>query len=88
MLWRSGPSGGATAARSRISCEVAARVGVAVESGIDFVASADIEAAALAAGLDAARIAVATLAFPRGLPHGAPVVEGTPVAKGDADADP
>jgi len=38
----------------RISAEVATQVGVAVESGIDFVASADIEAAAQAAGLDEA----------------------------------
>jgi len=41
-------------ADERISAEVAAQVGVAVESGIDFVASADIEAAATAAGLDEA----------------------------------
>jgi len=38
----------------RISDQVAAQVGVAVGSGIDFVASADIEAAAQQAGLDEA----------------------------------
>jgi MFS family permease len=38
----------------RISAEVANQVGVAVESGVDFVSSADIEAAAVAAGLDEA----------------------------------
>jgi len=38
----------------RISAEVAAQVSVAAGSGIDFVASADIEAAAQAAGLDEA----------------------------------
>ncbi len=37
----------------RISAEVAARVGTAVDSGVDFVSSADIENAARAAGLDA-----------------------------------
>jgi MFS family permease len=37
----------------RISTEVAAQVGVAAESGVDFVSSSDIEAAAQAAGLDA-----------------------------------
>jgi len=41
----------------RISAEVSAQVGVAVESGIDFVSSADIEAAAQAAGLDEATTA-------------------------------
>jgi hypothetical protein len=38
----------------RISAEVATQVGVAVESGIDFVASSEIEAAARQAGLDEA----------------------------------
>ena len=38
----------------RISDQVAAQVGVAVDSGLDFVASSDIEAAAEAAGLDEA----------------------------------
>jgi MFS family permease len=37
----------------RISAEVAAQVGVAAESGLDFVSSTDIEAAAQSAGLDA-----------------------------------
>jgi EmrB/QacA subfamily drug resistance transporter len=37
-----------------IAAEVSAMVGTAVEDGIDFVASSDIEAAAQAAGLDAA----------------------------------
>ena len=37
--------------------EVSAQVGVAVESGIDFVSSTDIEAAAQAAGLDEATTA-------------------------------
>jgi len=41
----------------RISDQVAAQVGVAVGSGIDFVASADIEAAAQQAGLDEATTA-------------------------------
>ncbi len=41
-------------ADERISDQVAAQVGVAVESGLDFVSSADIEAAAQEAGLDAA----------------------------------
>ena len=41
----------------RISAEVAAQVGVAVESGIDFVSSTDIEAAAQKAGLDEATTA-------------------------------
>ena len=75
---------------------MANQVGVAVESGIDFVSSADIEAAAQAAGLDAATtaaivddyeqaqlrslkagllaaalIALVSLAFTGGLPHGA-----------------
>ena len=36
----------------RVSSDVAAQVGVAVEPGLDFVASSDIEAAAVAAGLD------------------------------------
>jgi MFS family permease len=44
-------------ADERISAEVATQVGVAVESGVDFVASADIEAAAQSAGLDAATTA-------------------------------
>jgi MFS family permease len=39
-------------ADERISAEVASQVGVAVEPGLDFVAAADIEAAARAAGLD------------------------------------
>ncbi len=38
----------------RISSEVANQVGVALESGVDFVSSGDIEAASRAAGLDAA----------------------------------
>jgi hypothetical protein len=38
----------------RISDQVAAQVGIAVGTGIDFVASADIEAAAQQAGLDEA----------------------------------
>ena len=41
----------------RISAEVATQVGVAVESGVDFVASSQIEAAAQAAGLDEATTA-------------------------------
>jgi len=41
----------------RISAEVATQVGVAVESGVDFVSSSEIEAAAQAAGLDAATTA-------------------------------
>ena len=41
----------------RISAEVAGQVGVAVESGIDFVSSTQIEAAARAAGLDEATTA-------------------------------
>jgi EmrB/QacA subfamily drug resistance transporter len=41
-------------ADERISAEVASQVGVAVETGIDFVSSADVEAAAQAAGLDGA----------------------------------
>ncbi len=41
----------------RISAEVAAQVGTSVSSGIDFVSSADIEAAAQKAGLDAATTA-------------------------------
>jgi MFS family permease len=41
-------------ADERISAEVATQVGVAVESGIDFVSSADVEAAVQAAGLDEA----------------------------------
>jgi MFS family permease len=44
-------------ADERISDQVAAQVGVAVESGVDFVSSADIEAAAQAAGLDEATTA-------------------------------
>jgi MFS family permease len=44
-------------ADERIAAEVTAQVGVAVESGIDFVASTDIEAAAQAAGLDEATTA-------------------------------
>ena len=39
---------------TRISTEVANQVGVAVETGVDFVSSTDIEAAAQAAGLDQA----------------------------------
>jgi len=38
----------------RISAEVATQVGVAAESGVDFVSSTEIEAAAQAAGLDQA----------------------------------
>ena len=41
----------------RISAEVASQVGVAAESGVDFVSSSEIEAAAQAAGLDAATTA-------------------------------
>jgi MFS family permease len=41
----------------RISAEVATQVGVAVESGVDFVASEDVAAAATAAGLDEATTA-------------------------------
>ena len=41
----------------RISAEVATQVGVAAESGVDFVSSTEIEAAAQAAGLDAATTA-------------------------------
>ncbi len=41
----------------RISGEVAAQVGTAVDAGVDFVSSADIEAAAQAAGLDEATTA-------------------------------
>ena len=41
----------------RISTEVATQVGVAVESGVDFVPSSEIEAAARAAGLDEATTA-------------------------------
>jgi len=41
----------------RISTEVATQVGVAVESGVDFVASSEIEAAAQQAGLDEAETA-------------------------------
>jgi MFS family permease len=41
----------------RISAEVAAQVGVAAESGVDFVSSTDIEVAAQASGLDAATTA-------------------------------
>jgi MFS family permease len=41
-------------ANPAISDEVAAQVGVAVESGVDFVSSADVEAAVQAAGLDQA----------------------------------
>ena len=41
----------------RISAEVAAQVGTAVESGGDFVASSDVEAAAVAAGVDEATTA-------------------------------
>jgi len=39
-------------ADERISAEIQAQASVAVEPGIDFVASADVEAAAQAAGLD------------------------------------
>jgi len=87
-------------ADERISDQVAAQVGVAVESGVDFVSSADIAAAAQAAGLDeattqaivddyeaaqlrslkagllaAAFIALASLAFTKDLPHGAPIAK-------------
>ena len=41
----------------RISPEVAAQVGDAAETGIDFVSSTDVEAAAQAEGLDAATTA-------------------------------
>ncbi len=41
----------------RISAEVATQVGVAAESGLDFVSSTDIEVAAQASGLDAATTA-------------------------------
>jgi Na+/melibiose symporter-like transporter len=41
----------------RIAVEVSAQVGIAVESGLDFVSSTDIEAAAQAAGLDEATTA-------------------------------
>jgi MFS family permease len=41
----------------RVSAEVATQVGVAAESGVDFVSSSDIEAAAQSAGLDAATTA-------------------------------
>jgi MFS family permease len=42
---------------ARVSAEVAAQVSTAVAGGGDFVASADVEAAALAAGVDAATTA-------------------------------
>ncbi len=42
---------------ARINDQVAAQVGIAVESGVDFVSSADIGAAAQAAGLDEATTA-------------------------------
>jgi MFS family permease len=102
-------------ADERISDQVAAQVGVAVESGVDFVSSADIAAAAQAAGLDeattqaivddyeaaqlrslkagllaAAFIALASLAFTKDLPHGAPTAkeeapdEGEPVDDAEA----
>ena len=86
----------------RISDEVADQVSVAVESGVDFVSSDQVEAAATAgrarrgddarrsstttsrpsstslkAGLlAAALIALASLAFTRDLPRGAPAAEG------------
>ncbi len=93
----------------RISAEVAAQVSVALESGGDFVASADVEAAARAAGIDeattvaivddyeqaqlralkagllvAALIALASLAFTKDLPHGAPTLEGKAADPGPA----
>ena len=63
----------------RISDEVAAQVSVAAGSGIDFVASADIEAAAQAAGLDEAT----TPGDRRRLRAGpAPVAQGRPAGRG------